>query len=160
MGVKFDNETTSWLLSAGFVSINRYDGKINEGAAVLLGSDYVARYMHKKETDKYARAFERARSIIAALYIGGTMSIARFPQTQIYDSDAKIVNFAAYVGEKTISCYISIEALQDHFQGNLLKPLQAFICNRPAIEQITERLIAQQRFEADGCSILIRSEDC
>lgn len=87
------------------------------------------------------------------------MTIARFPQAQIYDSDAKIVNFAAYVGEETISCSISLEVLQEHFQANLLKPLRAFICNRPAIEHIAERLIAECRFEADG-SRLIRSSDC
>ena len=86
------------------------------------------------------------------------MSIARFPQTQIYDRDSEIIVFHAHVGEDTIRCTISVDALKDHFQANLLKPLQAFICNRPTIEHIAERLIAQQRFEPDG-SVLVSSED-
>lgn len=87
------------------------------------------------------------------------MAIVRFPQAQLYDSAREIVIFTAYVGEESISCSISLEALQDHFQGNIHKPLQAFICNRHAIERITELLISQRRFETDG-SVLIRTTDC
>ena len=88
------------------------------------------------------------------------MAITRFPKTQLYDADLQIVTFAAYVGEETIGCSISLEALHDHFQGEILKPLHAFICNRPVIEHIAERLINNRRFEADGCSVLIRTADC
>jgi hypothetical protein len=86
------------------------------------------------------------------------MSIASFPPTQFYSDKSERVIFTAHVGEETIECSISLEALQDHFQGHLLKPLEAFICNRPAIEHIAERIIAQRRFEADG-SVLIRTVD-
>lgn len=55
---------------------------------------------------------------------------------------------------------MSLEALQDHFQGEILKQLHVIICNRPVIEHIVERFIANRRFEADGCSVLIRSSDC
>ena len=87
------------------------------------------------------------------------MTIARFPKSQLYDSSREIVNFAAIVGDKTIVCAISIEALHDHFDGDIQKPTETFIGNRGAIEYITERLIARQRFEADG-SIMIRAADC
>jgi hypothetical protein len=88
------------------------------------------------------------------------MAIVIFPRTQRYDRDPDIVIFFANVREKTISCSISGEALRDHFQGDLLKPLQALICSRPAIGLITERLIANRRFDADGCSVLIHTADC
>jgi hypothetical protein len=78
------------------------------------------------------------------------MAIVSFPPTQIYDDESELIIFAAYVGDAFIPCSISLEALRDHFQGNLLEPVQAFICNRPAIEHIAERLIAKQRFEFDG----------
>ena len=88
------------------------------------------------------------------------MIIAKFPQTQIYDNVDQTVIFTAISDKEPIRCTISLAALQDNFQGQLLgEPLKAFICNRPAIEKIAERLIAEQRFEADG-SINISSMDC
>jgi hypothetical protein len=83
---------------------------------------------------------------------------AKFPQTQIYDDVDQAVIFTAISDKEPIRCTISLAALQDNFQGHL-RPLKAFICNRPAIEKIAERLIAERRFEADG-SILISSIDC
>jgi hypothetical protein len=85
--------------------------------------------------------------------------IISFPPTQYYVDESESVIFPADVGQETIGCSISLAALQDHFQGHLLKPLEAFICNRPAIERIAERLITQRRFEEDG-SVLIRTADC
>jgi hypothetical protein len=87
------------------------------------------------------------------------MTTVRFPPEQIYDNICNVVIFAAYVGEGFIACEISLEALRDHFEGNLLKPIEAFICNRSAIEHIAERLIALRRFEANG-SVLISTSDC
>lgn len=87
------------------------------------------------------------------------MSVIRFPQAQIYDNVGQVVVFSAHVSEEAIRCAISLEALEDRFQANLMKPLQAFISNRPAIEHIAERLIERRRFEADG-SVLIRTADC
>ena len=87
------------------------------------------------------------------------MTIARFPKSQLYDSTREIVNFAAIVGDRTIACAISIEALHDHFDGDIQKPTETFVGNRGAIERIAERLISRQRFEADG-SIKIRTADC
>ncbi len=87
------------------------------------------------------------------------MTKVSFPPDQIYDNICNLIIFSSYVGEGFIPCSISIEALQDHFQADLLQPMQAFLCNRLAIEHIAERLIDQQRFEADG-SVLISTTDC
>jgi hypothetical protein len=87
------------------------------------------------------------------------MTIPRFPPAQICDDICKLIIFVAYVGEGFIACSISLEALQDHFDGDIYKPLETFICNRPAIEHIAERLIALRRFEANG-SVLISTSDC
>jgi|WetSurMetagenome_2_1015567.scaffolds.fasta_scaffold00088_54 hypothetical protein len=57
MGVRANNESSSWLLSGGFISVHRYDGRIDEGSIAFLSSDYVARYMQKKEADKSAPGF-------------------------------------------------------------------------------------------------------
>ncbi len=85
--------------------------------------------------------------------------MARFPNSELYDSGREIVIFAAIVHDETIQCAISLEALHDHFDGDMLKPVQTFKLNRRAIEQIAERLLSRHRFEADG-SILIRTADC
>ena len=87
------------------------------------------------------------------------MSIAWFPKFQLYDSSREIMNFAAIVGDKTIACAISLEALQDNFDGDTRKPTETFVMNRSSIERIAEELISRQRFEPDG-SILIRTADC
>jgi len=70
-----------------------------------------------------------------------------------------VVKFAAIVGNDTIGCEISLEALKDNFENDCLQPTAVFSRHRPAIERIAEKLIAQKRFENDG-SILIRSSDC
>jgi hypothetical protein len=88
-----------------------------------------------------------------------TMSIARFPRSQLYVSEREVVIFVAYVDAKQIECIISLEALEDHFGGEPSKVVESFILHRAAIEHIDERLIARQRFEADG-SILIKTADC
>jgi hypothetical protein len=87
------------------------------------------------------------------------MATARFAKSQLYNPENMTVMFAAYVGEQTLACAISIEALHDHFEGDHQKPTETFTRNRAAIERIAERLIANQRFERDG-SVLIRTADC
>ena len=84
------------------------------------------------------------------------MATARFPNSQLYDSSREIVHFVAIVGDKTIACSISLEALHDHFEGDMRKPTETFVANRPAIERLAEKLILRKRFEQDG-SILIRT---
>jgi hypothetical protein len=70
-----------------------------------------------------------------------------------------VILFPAIIGNDTIGCAISVEALADHFENNPMKPTTVFSHHRTAIEHIAEKLIALKRFEDDG-SILIRSSDC
>ncbi len=85
--------------------------------------------------------------------------MVHFAQSQLTDSGREIVIFTAYIENKSLQCAISYEALQDHFDGNTLKPIDTFVLNRRAIERIAEKLITQRRFESDD-SILIRTSDC
>ena len=82
-----------------------------------------------------------------------------FPAVETLDGHRDVVSFPADVNGQRIRCAVSWEALQDHFQGDNIPPLDAFRTSRSAIEQVAERLINRQRFEQDG-SILIRSQDC
>ena len=88
------------------------------------------------------------------------MTVARFPNSiSLYDSDCRVVRFAAIVGNETIACAISTEALTDHFENDPQRPAMVFARHRSAIEGIADKLITGRRFEPDG-SILIRTADC
>jgi len=52
-----------------------------------------------------------------------------------------------------------MEALQDHFGGDHITPLEAFRAHRWEIERIAEYLIVRKRFEPDG-SVLVRTQNC
>ncbi len=82
-----------------------------------------------------------------------------FPAVEAWDGNRDVISFPADVNNQQIRCAVSWEALQDHFGGNDIPPLDAFRAKRSAIEGVAERLINWQRFEQDG-SILIRSQDC
>lgn len=82
-----------------------------------------------------------------------------FPAVEAWDGNRDVVSFPAEINKQRINCAISWEALQDHFGGDNIPPLEAFRSNRSVIEGVAERLINEQRFEQDG-SILIRSKDC
>lgn len=82
-----------------------------------------------------------------------------FSDIEAWDGDRFAVSFPAEEMSQRIRCAISWEALQDHFGGDNVTPVEAFRANRCAIERIAEGLITMSRFEQDG-SILIRSQDC
>lgn len=82
-----------------------------------------------------------------------------FQKVEVWVGSRDIVTFPAEVNQKRISCAISWEALQDHFGGNSVPPLDVFRANRQAIEAKAVQIINRQRFELDG-SILIRTSDC
>jgi len=82
-----------------------------------------------------------------------------FPNDEAWDGARMVVSFAAESNGRRINCAVSIEALQDHFEGDHLKPLEAFRAHREQIESIVEQLIVRQRFERDG-SILVRTQNC
>lgn len=70
----------------------------------------------------------------------------------------KIVWFKAILDEKLIDCGISIEALADHFGAYYDDPLPSFRANRETIQNVTEQLLQQRRFEDDG-TVIVRSAD-
>lgn len=78
---------------------------------------------------------------------------------EAWDGNREVVTFPVFLNKQRIRCAISLEAIQDHFGGKDLPPLDVFRAKRSAIEGIAKRLIERQRFEQDG-SILIRSQDC
>lgn len=93
----------------------------------------------------------------------GFVSAVRFPNPTHFHSDGMVVHFSAIVGNHTIKCAISLDALREHFakvyEHEHLSQTAVFSRHRSTIEHIAERLIAQKRFENNG-SILIRRSDC
>jgi hypothetical protein len=82
-----------------------------------------------------------------------------FPDLEAWDAGRMVVSFPAELEGRRISCAVSMEALQDHFDARNLAPLEAFRSHRWEIERIAEYLIARKRFEPDG-SVLVRSQNC
>ena len=85
--------------------------------------------------------------------------IILFPAGETWDGNREVISFPADMNKQRIRCAVSLEALEDHFGGDNLPPLDIFRTKRNIIEGIVERLINQQRFEQDG-TILIGSQDC
>ncbi len=85
------------------------------------------------------------------------MSGPRFPGSHIYLADLEMVIFTAIVGEGAIGCSISRQTLAKLFGQDPQKPLEAFTQNRPAIEKLAVKIIAQRRFE--GGLAVIRACD-
>lgn len=81
-----------------------------------------------------------------------------FPDTQLYNHDTKTVTFLAVDDKKMIACGVSLSALV-RMDPTVQSAVKSFIAHRPAIEKIALKLIAEQRFEADG-SVLITTLDC
>ncbi len=75
-----------------------------------------------------------------------------------YDSLRMVVLFAGKDGDKTISCAISLEALEDHFDGGNRDPVKLTRANRARIEHEARRKYLAGRLESDG-SVLIKTED-
>jgi hypothetical protein len=82
-----------------------------------------------------------------------------FPNIENWDGTRMVVSFAAESNGRQIDCAVSMEALQDHFGGDHLTPLEAFRAHRWEIERIAEYLIVRKRFEPDG-SVLVRTQNC
>jgi len=87
------------------------------------------------------------------------MTAIAFPSLEAWDDSRMVVSFPAESEGRRISCAVSMEALQDHFDGHNLAPLEAFRSHRWQIERIAEYLIARKRFEPDG-SVLVRTQNC
>ena len=74
------------------------------------------------------------------------------------DALRMVVLFAGKDGDKTVSCAISLEALEDHFDGDNRHPVKVFRANRARIEHEARRKYLAGRLAADG-SVLIKTED-
>ena len=81
-----------------------------------------------------------------------------FLPKQSWDLNRRIVTFWAEINGKEIRCVIWGETLRDKFNAAFDNPLPAFNENRNRIEEIAEKLINEDRFEADE-SILIKNDD-
>ncbi|MFQ5974538.1 MAG: DUF1488 family protein, partial [Alphaproteobacteria bacterium] len=77
-----------------------------------------------------------------------------FPEKiERYDSDRDAVLFPGRTAEGEITCGVTGEALEDHFEGRgagEAARLRAFRAHRPAIEEAARRKFMARRREADG----------
>jgi hypothetical protein len=87
------------------------------------------------------------------------MAPVTFPNLEAWESSRMVVSFPAESEGRRINCAVSMEALQNHFHGHKLMPLEAFRTHRWQIERIAEYLITRKRFEPDG-SVLVRTQNC
>lgn len=79
------------------------------------------------------------------------------PEEQ-YDSRRMVVIFKGKDRYTTISCAISREALEDHFENDNKSLISIFTKNREYIEHLARRKYLAGQRESDG-SILIKTED-
>ncbi|MBH2071694.1 MAG: DUF1488 domain-containing protein [Burkholderiales bacterium] len=82
-----------------------------------------------------------------------------FPRTSSYDPDRCSVWFRATVNSQVISCFVTEEALRDHFglSGRDARTYPAkFEENRAAIESVAKTLILQQRPDSE---LVLHSQD-
>ena len=78
--------------------------------------------------------------------------------TARYDFDRDTVVFRGEDADKIVTCAISREALDDHFDGHNKDKLKVFKANRERIEHEARRKYLEGNVEPDG-SVLIRTND-
>lgn len=103
-----------------------------------------------------------ALSILQALGMIERPAIGFPDKIARYDPDRDVVLFPGQTDDGEMTCAISGEALEDHFDARGTSQrarLAAFRANRDDIEAAAYRKVVSRRTEPDG-SILIRSEDC
>lgn len=82
-----------------------------------------------------------------------------FPEPKpFFDTHRDVVIFFGKDGDKKVSCAISREALEDHFNANDKDILKVFSQNQSYIEHQARRKYLSQLLENDG-SVLVKSED-
>ncbi len=99
-------------------------------------------------------------SVLKILQVLGLSESRRldFPNPKIkYDPSKMSVIFFGQEDRKLITCLITSEALQDHFDNNS-NYLKTFTKNRSRIEHEARKKYLKDQLERDG-SILIRTED-
>jgi transcriptional regulator with XRE-family HTH domain len=75
-----------------------------------------------------------------------------------YDPTRMVVLFRGQDGDKAVSCAISREALDDHFNGDNKDKLKVFMSDRELIEHEARRKYLAGLVESDG-SVLIKTMD-
>jgi len=86
------------------------------------------------------------------------MSNITFPQNEYWDGVKGAVVFWAEKEEEKITCAVSSQALEDHFNASPSNHLPVFKTNRSIVEDMAKNLIQKGRFEADG-SIIVKTRD-
>lgn len=82
-----------------------------------------------------------------------------FPEpTEYYDPNRMAIVFTGKDRDHLISCAISREALEDHFNADNKDPLKVFAANRERIEHKIRKKYLAGQVEADG-SVLVKSGD-
>lgn len=80
-----------------------------------------------------------------------------FPMADLhYNYGRMVVLFTGQDGNKTVSCGITQEALEDHFGEG--EPLKVFVANRETIEHEARRKYLVGMVEADGM-VLVKTGD-
>ncbi len=97
-------------------------------------------------------------SILAVLGMLDERTLVFADTNAVYDSMRGVVLFKGNDGDKVITCAISREALDDHYDGDDKDKLKVFNANRESIEHEARRKYLAGNVEADG-SILIRTGD-
>lgn len=75
-----------------------------------------------------------------------------------YDFDRDSVYFSGLIGDESVSCSISREALEDHFEPASKNLVQMYQANAARINHEVSRKYLAEKLETDG-SVSIRSED-
>lgn len=86
------------------------------------------------------------------------MSEIEFKQIEVVNLATMTVSFPASVEGEQVKCFISLEALQDHFNADHTDQLESFKNNRVEIESKAREIINKNRYEVDG-SIFLRTAD-
>ncbi|MEP7243420.1 MAG: DUF1488 family protein [Gammaproteobacteria bacterium] len=82
-----------------------------------------------------------------------------FPDNDAYYDPARgVICFKGKDGDRTVTCAISREALDDHFEGDNKDKLKVFRANRERMEYEARRKYLAGRTEPDG-SVLIKTID-
>lgn len=82
-----------------------------------------------------------------------------FPtSTAKYIFDRDVIRFIGQDGSKQVTCEISREALEDHFNGDMQSPMKAFAKNRLAIEHEARRKYLDSQMNAEGI-VTIKTDD-
>jgi hypothetical protein len=97
-------------------------------------------------------------SILTVLGMIDHRSLLFADKNEYYDQGRMVVVFTGRDRDILVRCAMSMEALEDHFNGDGKDPLKVFKANRERIEHEVRRKYLLGNVETDG-SILLKTED-